>query len=84
MKAISATNPVYATADNSQIALDVQFDTFPSPIPFVACPKDVEAHGRDVYARAIAGEFGPIGAYIPPPAPVATQPQPVTTGAKVL
>lgn len=35
-------------------------------IPFAASPIDSEAHGRDLYARAIAGEFGPIAPYVEP------------------
>jgi hypothetical protein len=86
MKLISAANPVFANTDNSQINLDVQFDTFPNPIPFTACPNDAEAHGREIYASAIAGEFGVVGVYVPPPAPTtpANKPQPITTGATVL
>lgn len=29
-------------------------------IPFTASPDDVEPHGRELYARAVAGEFGPV------------------------
>lgn len=29
-------------------------------IPFTASPHDVEAHGRDLFERAEAGEFGPV------------------------
>jgi len=32
-------------------------------IPFAASPTDVEAHGVDIFIRAIAGEFGPIAPY---------------------
>ena len=38
-------------------------------IPFTASPDDVEALGRALHASAIAGEFGPVAAYVPPPAP---------------
>lgn len=36
-------------------------------IPFTASPDDVEQHGRDIYTAAIAGEYGPIAPYSPPP-----------------
>lgn len=29
-------------------------------LPFTASPHDVEQHGRDLYARAVAGEFGEV------------------------
>jgi hypothetical protein len=35
-------------------------------IPFTASPRDCEAYGRDIYARAVAGEFGPIEEYVAP------------------
>lgn len=35
-------------------------------IPFGASPNDGEAHGRDIFARAVAGEFGPIAEYVAP------------------
>lgn len=38
-------------------------------IPFTASPDDVEAHGREIYQAAIAGDFGPVAEYIPPPEP---------------
>lgn len=36
------------------------------PIPFTASPDDSEPLGRDLYARAVAGEFGPIAPYVAP------------------
>ena len=69
MNLISAANPVWSSADNTAINILAQFDTFPSPLPFTASPTDPEAYGRDIYARIIAGEFGPIAPYVPPPAP---------------
>lgn len=35
-------------------------------IPFTASPNDCEAHGRDLFARAKVGEFGPVAAYVAP------------------
>lgn len=65
---ISAANPVYAAADGSAIVLDCEFSHFPGEVhPFRAMPNDTEAHGRDAYARAIAGEFGQITPYTAPP-----------------
>lgn len=44
-------------------------------IPFTASPDDVEQHGRDLYAQAIAGSFGPIADYLPEPVLPPTQAQ---------
>ena len=41
-------------------------------IPFSASPDDVEAHGREIYAAAIAGEFGAIAPYVAPVVPEPT------------
>jgi hypothetical protein len=55
--------------------------------PFTATTWDSEEHGRLLHARILSGEFGPIGAYVPPaetPSPEATMPQPAVTGAQTL
>ena len=53
-------------------------DTLSDPWPFMASPNDVEAHGREIYARAKAGEFGPVAAYLPPPPPAPVVPASIT------
>ncbi len=40
-------------------------------MPFLAMPNDSEAHGVDVYTRAVAGEFGVIADFVPLAAPLA-------------
>ncbi len=39
-------------------------------IPFTADANDNEALGRELHARAMAGEFGPIAEYVPASTPV--------------
>jgi len=64
---ISATNPQYLNAEGTAITLDCEFSHLPGEThPFCAMPTDVEVHGREVYARAIAGEFGQIAPYVEP------------------
>ena len=65
---MNASAPVWANPQMTAIDLIVDHPEF-GPIPFTADPDDVEAHGRDLYARAVAGDFGPIGAYEPPAPP---------------
>lgn len=48
------------------------------PWPFFAVPTDVEAHGRELYAKAAAGDFGPVAAYVPPPPPPVIIPASIT------
>lgn len=60
----SAHSPVYATANGDCISLIVKFAEFNEELPFGATPHDPHEHGRNLYERAIAGEFGEIGAYV--------------------
>lgn len=63
MNIISAKYPQYTT--DGMILLTVDFEEI-GEIPFHASPDDPEERGRDLYARAVAGEFGPVAAYEPP------------------
>jgi len=62
----SAHRPAYFDAAGTVITLQVKFTELESEVPFGATPTDPEAHGRDLYARAVAGEFGPVAPYVPP------------------
>lgn len=77
---ISITNPVFATEDGSLIDCLLQLDVFPAPVPFTANVNDVEAHGRQIYADLIAGNYGDIAAYVAPPAPVVEVSTPAASG----
>lgn len=70
---MQAKNPIFTNAGNTMIDLIVTHPHF-GEIPFTASPDDVEEHGRDLFARAAAGEFGQVADYVPPPEPA----QPVT------
>lgn len=63
---ISAKNPRCRESEPGVITLDVRFSNLPSEVPFTACHNDCEEHGRELYSRAMFGEFGPIEV-IPPP-----------------
>ncbi len=68
----TAHSPVWANSAQTLITLTASFPWLSEEVPFAASPDDSEAHGRDLYARALAGEFGTIGAYVPTPAVVPT------------
>jgi hypothetical protein len=55
-----AKNPKYNSEDQKQIFLIVKFAEFSEELPFTATEFDTEAHGVELYNRAIAGEFGTI------------------------
>lgn len=59
-----AKNPRYASADESAVNLSVKFEEFTDEMPFTATAHDVEDYGRDLYARAVAGEFGIVAPYV--------------------
>lgn len=74
---ISAASPRFVTPGRDVIVLDVQFAHLATPVEFAATPTDPELHGRDIHARAIAGEFGAVTEYAPPePAEIAAHNNP--------
>lgn len=77
----SLTNPVWSNAAHTTIDCFITTSQFGAEIlPFTADQNDVAAHGRAIFADLVAGAYGPIGEYVPPPEPV----QPVTTGSQTL
>lgn len=73
MQITSARNPIFKSADSQTIDLLVFFDSSSVEHPFTASAADSEAHGRDLFARAMAGEFGPVSPFVPPPPPSADE-----------
>lgn len=66
---VSASSPVYEQ-DGKRIRLMVTFREFGQPIPFTACEQDDMDYSRELYKRALAGEYGTIA-----PAPAKTSAQ---------
>ena len=63
------TNVRWADAAHTQMLMDVVFNHLQGEVPFRADPNDIEEHGRELYAHAAAGDFGPVGDYEAPPPP---------------
>jgi len=63
--------PRYSRPGQPEIDLQVKFPALgPTPVWFTASPNDSAAHGREIHARALQGEFGPIApAAAEPPLP---------------
>lgn len=61
-----AKNPVYGSEDKNFINLIVKWAEFNEEHSFAASHLDNMEHGRVLYDRALAGEFGEISAYVPP------------------
>jgi hypothetical protein len=67
MKLTYAKDPVWANRNQTLINLTVRFEEIDEDLPFTANPNDTEAHGRDIYARAFAGEFGEVAPFTATP-----------------
>jgi len=61
----TVTDPVWADAGHSRIDCQVQFIHLSEPAPFTASPVDSTAHGREIFERCAAGEFGSVAEYVP-------------------
>lgn len=69
-------NLIWADAEQKIIDCEIEHPAF-GLIPFTASPQDVEAHGREIFKRIVAGEFGPVADYVPPPPPPKPVAEPV-------
>lgn len=70
MKIVAAKNLVWVRPDNSMFNATVQFEELPGEdVVYSAQAGDVEEHGQELWENGLAGEYGPIAAYVPPPEP---------------
>jgi hypothetical protein len=69
MKYSAVRNCKWAHEDHSSIECEVNFNHVNSEewTPFGANPNDHYEHGREIFAKAVAGEFGEVAEYVPPP-----------------
>jgi len=61
-------SPQWADGAHTSINLLGMLEGF-GEVPFTARGDDVEAHGRDIFFRAVSGEFGGIAEFVPPTPP---------------
>ena len=76
-----AKDPRWANAAQTLIDLIIKWDEYPEELPFTANPDDVVDYGRQIYAAAAAGQYGPVAPYV---APVATADQNKSTAEQRL
>ena len=71
MKYSAVRNCKWGNAEHTSIECEVNFDDIQDEefSPFGANPLDHYEHGREIFARAVAGEFGEIAEYVPPQPP---------------
>ncbi|MCW0506913.1 tail fiber assembly protein [Aeromonas piscicola] len=74
IEVLNAAHPRHYAADPDSITLDVLFAHLPEQVQFAARKDDSEEHGRELYSRAVFGEFGDIEVITPAP-PTETQQQ---------
>jgi hypothetical protein len=65
MKLEYAKDPVWSDAEHTSITLFIKLDGFPEELPFTANPNDPEQHGREIFAAALAGDYGSVREYAP-------------------
>lgn len=69
---LSVSSPVWANAEQTRINCEITVEQYPGEVLlFTADPNDVTEHGPQIYADCVAGVYGPVGAYVPPPPPSA-------------
>ncbi len=66
MQIVSALNLRCKADDFTAILMDVWFEEYDGPLPFVATLFDCEPHGRELWFRAMKGEYGEIEIIFPP------------------
>ncbi|WP_429178687.1 tail fiber assembly protein [Aeromonas salmonicida] len=69
---IKVRNVTAHPEQDNELNMEVLFAHLPAFVPFTARRNDCEEHGRELYSRAMFGEFGPIEVITPPP-PTAAQ-----------
>lgn len=62
-------NPIYITAAGDAINCNVLFESSTEYVPFNATSYDTEAYGVELYNQLVAGDWGPVAQYVPPPLP---------------
>lgn len=69
----SVKNLKFPSENTDTIDMIVKFSHLSEEVPFTAYKYDTEAHGKELWQRAIQGDFGLIEKYVPPPPPTYEQ-----------
>lgn len=65
---LSAHSPVWANSEKTAVSLMARFSHLSdSEVPFTASSDDPAEHGRELYVRAVFGDFGAIGEFVAEP-----------------
>ncbi len=63
---VSITSPQWANSEHTAINVTARFAEINEDLAFTASNTDTEAHGREIFNRTSAGEFGSIDSYVAP------------------
>lgn len=74
IEVLSAEHPRHYEDDPDSITMDVRFAHLSEKVQFTARKDDAEEHGRELYSRAVFGEFGDIEV-LPLPLPTEAEQQ---------
>ena len=83
MNYTNVTNPQWATSNNSLINCIVDFEDLGST-PFTANPNDTETDSAEIFNNCVAGKYGAIAEYVPPPPYVPSAEANKTTAVNLL
>ncbi len=65
---ISVSTPRWANQEHTAIDCEITTSQFGTEsLPFTASQNDIEAHGRAIFFDLVAGVYGPVADYVPPP-----------------
>ena len=75
MKYTQVRNPVWANAEHNVIECEVDFDDLSEEfVPFAANPLDTSnPASKEIFDACVAGTYGPVAEYVPPPPYVPTE-----------
>lgn len=65
----SANSPKFMNAVGDEIDLMVKFVELNQELPFTARPVDTESYCVELFNNAVAGVYGDVAPYVPPPSP---------------
>lgn len=67
MKFKTVRNPKWVNAARTRLDCEVDFDDLVEEfVPFLAVASGDYPHTHEIFARCVAGEFGPVAEYVPP------------------
>lgn len=64
MNYTTVLTPSWANTEHTLINVTVNFENI-GEVQFIASPLDAEPHGKEIYDRCVAGEFGVIAPFVP-------------------